>query len=117
MNGSHLMREARRRARLTQEEVARRVGTTQSAIARIESGRHAPTLERVSDIAQACGFDVQIRLVPHDPHDWDLLALPRTLSPTERVERLETMVEFIADARAGLEPSVPGTNVTNPVDR
>ena len=50
-----------------------RTGTTQSAIARLEAGHGSPTLERLSAIAEACGLDLQVRLVDWDPHDWSLI--------------------------------------------
>lgn len=51
----------RTRARLTQKQLAQRVGTSQSAIARMESGGHKPNLAMVERLAQALG--VRIRLV------------------------------------------------------
>jgi len=48
MRGNHLVREARRRASLTQTELARRAGTTQSVIARVEAGTTQPSLEYIS---------------------------------------------------------------------
>lgn len=49
---------------LTQEDVARRMGTTQSAIARLESGRgrNAPTLATLQKYARALGFRLEFRL-------------------------------------------------------
>ena len=38
---------------LTQEEFARRMGTTKSAISRLESGHHAPSVKTLSNIATA----------------------------------------------------------------
>jgi transcriptional regulator with XRE-family HTH domain len=56
---------ARARAGLTQAEVARRVGTTQSAIARLESGagKHSPSVATLQRYARALGFRLEIRLV------------------------------------------------------
>jgi transcriptional regulator with XRE-family HTH domain len=56
---------ARARAGLTQAEVAKRVGTTQSAIARLESGsgKHSPSVATLQRYARALGFRLQIRLV------------------------------------------------------
>jgi DNA-binding XRE family transcriptional regulator len=45
--------EARAKARLTQSELARRMGTTQSAIARLESGRNAPSGQTLMKFAKA----------------------------------------------------------------
>jgi transcriptional regulator with XRE-family HTH domain len=88
MRGNHLIREVRKRAGLSQAQLAERVGTTQSAIARIE--RHgSPTLARLAEIAKACGFDVEVRLVPSDPddHDWAMVRANAALAPEERVQR------------------------------
>ena len=52
---------ARGRAKLTQEEVARRMGTSQSAVARLESGR-SPSLSSLKRYAQATGHKVEIKL-------------------------------------------------------
>lgn len=56
---------ARAEAGLTQAEVAARVGTTQSAIARLESAapKHSPTIATLQKYAKALGYRVQIRLL------------------------------------------------------
>ncbi len=56
------IREARSRANLTQEELAERLGTTQSAIARWEKGDVSPRLDTFEKLATACGLT--LRLVP-----------------------------------------------------
>ena len=87
MRGNHLVREARKRAGLTQSELAERVGTTQSAIARLERGVGRPTLARISELVAACGLEVQVRLVPADEHDWAMVDRNRSLGTEERVAR------------------------------
>ncbi|HEX4894300.1 MAG TPA: helix-turn-helix transcriptional regulator [Hyphomicrobiaceae bacterium] len=58
----------RGRASLTQSEVARRMGTTQTAIARLESGAQNPTIKTVQDYVRATGFSLRIQFVrPADP--------------------------------------------------
>ena len=56
---------ARAAAGLTQAQVAERIGTTQSAIARLESGagRHQPSLGTLQKYAQALGCRLELRLV------------------------------------------------------
>ncbi|WP_293002543.1 helix-turn-helix transcriptional regulator [Mycobacterium sp.] len=46
---------ARAVAGLTQAELARKMGTTQSAIAALESGARTPTVELLERLARACG--------------------------------------------------------------
>ncbi len=55
--------EARTKANLTQEQVARRMGTTQSVVARLESGHPLPSLRTLRRYASAVGRKVEIRLV------------------------------------------------------
>ena len=62
MHGGILVREARRRARLTQRDLAKRLGTDQSVVGRWESLATSPTLEAVSDACRACGFGLEPRL-------------------------------------------------------
>ena len=56
---------ARAAAGLTQAEVAARVGTTQSAIARLESGGsgHSPSIATLQRYAKALGCRVEVRFV------------------------------------------------------
>lgn len=59
------MLKARSRAGLTQDAVAERMGTTKSAISRLESaGKHAPSLATLKRYASAVGCELQVRLVP-----------------------------------------------------
>lgn len=59
------MLNARSRAGLTQDAVAERMGTTKSAISRLESaGKHAPSLSTLKRYATAVGCELQVKLVP-----------------------------------------------------
>ncbi len=47
---------------LTQEELARKIGTKQSAISRLESGTYNPTVSFLSDVARALDSELKISL-------------------------------------------------------
>ncbi|MGI5940136.1 MAG: helix-turn-helix transcriptional regulator [Thermoleophilia bacterium] len=56
---------ARVSAGLTQEQVAVSMGTTKSAVSRLEgTGSHSPSVSTLKKYAKAVGCDVEIRLVP-----------------------------------------------------
>jgi transcriptional regulator with XRE-family HTH domain len=57
--------KARAASGLTQAQVAARAGTTQSAIARLESGagRHSPSIATLRRYASAIGYRLEVRLV------------------------------------------------------
>ncbi len=59
--------EARKSAGLTQEEVAKKMGTTKSAVSRLESSlgdnRHSPSLATLRKYAKAIGYRLDVRLV------------------------------------------------------
>ena len=55
---------ARSRAGLTQSDVAERMGTTQSVIARLEGGKAVPSMRSVQRYAQAVGARAVVRLEP-----------------------------------------------------
>ena len=46
----------------TQQELARKIGTKQSAISRLESGRYNPTIQLLHKIAQALNTDFKISI-------------------------------------------------------
>ena len=56
---------ARKAAGLTQADIARSIGTTQSAIARLDSGagKHLPSLSTLHKYANAVGCHVEIKLI------------------------------------------------------
>jgi len=58
---------ARREAGLTQAQVAERMGTKASAVARLESalvsGKHSPSIETLRKYAAAVGKRLEVRLV------------------------------------------------------
>lgn len=56
--------KARAKAGLTQAAVAKRMGTTQSVVARIESGRTPPNLKTLEKYAHAVGRRIELRLLP-----------------------------------------------------
>lgn len=62
---AHEMLTARSRAGLTQEAVAVLMGTTKSAISRLEAaGKHAPSVASLKKYAAAVGCTLKIALVP-----------------------------------------------------
>lgn len=60
------MVEARHEARLTQKQLAERMGTTQSVVARLENAHHMPSLDLVTRYAAGLGRRLDIHLVQSD---------------------------------------------------
>ena len=83
-----LLRQARVRHGLSQEQLAIRAGTTQSAIARIERDRTSPSIKALTALFQAMEEDF---VFGARPRDWgiDLTLNQANLrhTPTRRVER------------------------------
>src|SRR3989339_2278320 len=64
------MLSARSKSGLPQEAVAELMGTTKSAVSRLESaGKHAPSLTTLKRYAQAVGCSLEIKLVPKSCHN------------------------------------------------
>jgi ribosome-binding protein aMBF1 (putative translation factor) len=59
--------KARQKAGLTQEELAEKMGTTKSAVSRLESSlrndKHSPSFATLKKYANACGKKIMVRLV------------------------------------------------------
>jgi len=87
MRSADLIREARLRAGLTQYELAERSGRDRSVIARWEQGTVAPNLETLVELVRACGFDLPLELVAHDPSREERLRKNALRSPERRVLR------------------------------
>src|SRR5438445_13675512 len=63
-SGGALLREARTRAVLTQQQLASRAGLTQSVISAYESGHRQPALSTLAALVDAAGFDLDVRVRP-----------------------------------------------------
>lgn len=99
--GGELVREARKRSAMTQQQLAEKAGTTQSAIARLESGRTSPSLEDVQRLMRLAGFELIIELAPFDDSDRGQLEsdtpfearLQRLIAATSRMRSLREEVQ------------------------
>lgn len=99
-----LLAAARREARLTQRELARRAGTAQSVVARIERGTTSPTVDTLRRLLAAAGCTLQLSAGPAlapDPvierykQDVDRTLLRENLRKTPD-QRIRAMLEILA---------------------
>jgi len=86
---SALLSEARRASGLSQRELAHRARTSQSVIARIESGEASPSWHTLERLLRAAGFVIQATLRPRGSSHM-LEDVPRILrlTPEERLLEL-----------------------------
>lgn len=89
MVSGDLLVEARRRAGISQAELARRSGVAPSLIGRYERYEVIPSLERLRELVRACGLELGFRLARADASDHDLVLIERELrrTPAERLQR------------------------------
>jgi transcriptional regulator with XRE-family HTH domain len=82
-----LLRTARRNAKLTQAELANRLGTTQPVVARLERLDANPTLSTLERALDAAGYELELRAVPKQRGRVDESQLRERLrwSPAERL--------------------------------
>lgn len=104
---SSLIVQARQRSGLTQVELARRAGTSRTALSAMEHGKRDPGLERLQEILLAAGFDLLTGLTPHDDHDDVLKELGSHMSPKAREDRKVAMRNFYDEAREAMRSSTP----------
>lgn len=97
MKARHLIVEARRRAGLTQRELADRLGTHQSVIARWETGRTRPDFDTVVEAIRACGLELEIALSPADDHDLTLIRREARFLPHQRLEHMVEVVRSLGE--------------------
>src|SRR5438128_12020771 len=88
MTGGNVIFMARRRAQMSQRELAGRLGCRQATIARWERGDRQPSYEDVREVADACGLQLDAHLLPEDRSWLPQIAMQLERSPSERVRRL-----------------------------
>ena len=95
----NVVRAARLKAGLTQRELAERVGTTQSAVARWEKGVESPRLDTLSSLLRACGIEGDLTFRRHDDVDRAQIREHLGMSPAERLEAQRRVAAFRHSAR------------------
>jgi transcriptional regulator with XRE-family HTH domain len=86
MTPGRLIREVRLRHGLSQQRLARRVGTQQSAISRLEADKNSPSIETLELVLNAMGERLELATEPLD-RAYDPLHLQATAArpPAERL--------------------------------
>jgi transcriptional regulator with XRE-family HTH domain len=86
MTPGQLIRETRKRHGLSQQRLARRVGTQQSAISRLEADKNSPSVETLELILAAMGEKLELTAEPFE-REYDPLHRRATAirSPEERL--------------------------------
>jgi transcriptional regulator with XRE-family HTH domain len=83
-----IVRIARQRAGLTQQQLAERSGHPRETIARWETGAREPSLASLRALVAACDLDLVISLARRDSSLDELVGDQLELTPTERLRRL-----------------------------
>lgn len=101
-DAASLIRGVRRRAGMSQRELARRSGTAQSVVARIERGQTDPSTRTLVRLVSAAGFDLDARLNPKlmtDTHMLDDIGRILRLTPEQRLVEVRNVARFQSAAR------------------
>ena len=83
-----LLKEARLRAGLSQQELAEVSGKDRTVIARYEQGVVAPSIDTLVEILRSCGFDIPLELVPYDAGPDERRRELQMLSPERRLDEM-----------------------------
>jgi predicted nucleotidyltransferase/DNA-binding XRE family transcriptional regulator len=90
-----LIREARKRARLSQSELARRAGVAQSVISAYEADKREPGVYTLIKLVEASGHDLGLELIPRRPAP---LGLPDTLRARTLRQHRRAVLELADEA-------------------
>jgi len=100
VTGNSLIAEARRRGGLTQSQLADRMGTHQSVVARWETGKTSPNFDTVLRAVRAAGFELSFSMGLTDDHDLALIRRELNLMPHERLAGMVKAVRGFANMMA-----------------
>lgn len=85
---ARLLREARLRAGLSQQQLAEVSGKDRTVIARYEQGVVAPSVDTLVEIVRSCGFDILLEVVPYEPELSERMIGLQRLSPERRLDEM-----------------------------
>ncbi|HVE67516.1 MAG TPA: helix-turn-helix transcriptional regulator [Solirubrobacteraceae bacterium] len=88
MRSQDIVRIARQRAGITQQQLAARSGHPRETIARWESGTREPSLATLQAVIAACDLELMTRIAQRDPSLGEQVAEQLELAPAQRLRRL-----------------------------
>ena len=94
MMSGDLIKEARKRAGMTQAQLGMRLARSQSAIARWERGDSEPSLETLREIIRGCGLDLMFFMSRLDESNATVIDEHLRMTPRQRFTDLMTRVRF-----------------------
>jgi transcriptional regulator with XRE-family HTH domain len=90
MTPGQLIRDARRSAGLSQQALATRIGTTQSAVAGLEADRSSPRVATLERALRACGRELSLAAPPKNSSiDETLVAAHLSIPREHRLRRFD----------------------------
>jgi transcriptional regulator with XRE-family HTH domain len=107
MDAGELLRSARRERGLDQAELARRSGTTQAYVSRVERGEVSPSLKTLERLLYAMGRRLNANVEPLTPGNVAVDQLRGDLAELTAVERVEQAME-LSEFLTGVAVSASG---------
>ena len=109
MSPGRLIREARRSAGLTQQALASRLGTTQSAIAGLESDRASPRVATLERALRACGRELSLSArEPKSSIDETLVSANLKFTPEQRLRAFQASYNNVREFALAARHSIGG---------
>jgi transcriptional regulator with XRE-family HTH domain len=97
-----LLRDARRRHRVTQQQLASRARTSQAAISRIERDVVSPSVATLAHLLDLLGEELELDAKPIDwGHDVTLIEANLDRTPAQRIADNVAFARFARAARVG----------------
>ena len=103
-----IVREARRRAGLTQAALAKKAGVPKSTVGRIESGARTPSVELVERLVRAAGLEVTVSLSEPDPGTDSMFERTLRRTPAQRLADATRATRFVLRGRRKLTAASDG---------
>lgn len=98
IDASSIALAARRRAGLTQRDLAARLGVSQPVVARLERPGSNPTVSTLAGLVAATGHSLRIDLDQRSGIDESMVAADLRRTPDERMRAFESFYGFAKDA-------------------
>jgi transcriptional regulator with XRE-family HTH domain len=104
-----LLRQTRERHGLSQRRLARRAGTTQAVISRIERGLASPSTDTVQRLLAAMGWELDMRVRRSRWQDHDPAALREfgARDPQRRLDGIEHAIRAVSDLQGAARGPQP----------